>query len=73
MGIAWKEPLKSLKHSYFQERVLSWEHILNQECVSSSDFLCMYNEPKLKDRIIVNDIRHNNIGKQGGKNMVIKA
>ena len=49
--------------SYFQECVLSWERILNQECVSSLDFLCMYNEPKLKDRMIVNDIRHNNIGK----------
>ena len=40
-GIAWKEQLKLLTHSYFQELVLSWERILNQECVSSSDFLCM--------------------------------
>ena len=63
MGIAWKERLKSLTRSHFQERVLSWERSLNQECVSSSDFLCMHNEPKLKDWIIVNDIRHNNIWK----------
>ena len=34
-GIAWKERLKWLTRSYFQERVLSWERILNQECVSS--------------------------------------
>ena len=40
-GIAWKEQLKLLTRSYFQELVLSWERILNQECVSSSDFLCM--------------------------------
>ena len=40
-GIALKERLKSLTRSYFQELVLSWERILNQECVSSSDFLCM--------------------------------
>ena len=32
-GIAWKERLKSLTRSYYQERVLSWERILNQECV----------------------------------------
>ena len=62
-GNCLKERLKSLAFSYFQERVLGWERSLNQECVSSSDFLCMYNEPKLKDRMIVNDIRHNNIGK----------
>ena len=28
--IAWKEWLKSLTRSYFQERVRSWERILNQ-------------------------------------------
>ena len=33
MGIAWKERLKSLTRSYYQELVLSWEGILNQECV----------------------------------------
>ena len=32
-GIAWKERLKSLTRSYYQERVLSWERILNQECM----------------------------------------
>ena len=32
-GIAWKERLKSVTHSYYQERVLSWESILNQEFV----------------------------------------
>ena len=36
-----KERLKSLTRSCFQERVLRWERILNRECVSSSDFLCM--------------------------------
>jgi len=36
-----KERLKLLTRSYFQERVLSWERILNQECVTSLDFLCM--------------------------------
>ena len=40
-GIAWKERLKWLTRSYFQECVQSWERILNQECVSSLDFLCM--------------------------------
>ena len=31
--IAWKERLKSLTRSYYQEHVLSWEHILNHEYV----------------------------------------
>ena len=30
MGIAWKEQLTL---SYYQERILSWERILNRECV----------------------------------------
>ena len=31
--IAWKERLKSLTRSYYQERVLIWERILNfREC-----------------------------------------
>ena len=32
-GIALKEWIKSLTSSYYQERVLSWERILNQENV----------------------------------------
>ena len=32
-GIDWTERLKSLTRSYYQELVLSWERILNQECV----------------------------------------
>ena len=32
-GIAWKERLKSLTSSYYQEFILSWERILNQECI----------------------------------------
>ena len=31
--IAWKEWLKLLTSFYYLERVLSWERILNQECV----------------------------------------
>ena len=32
-GMAWKERLKSLTRSYYQERVLSRDCILNQACV----------------------------------------
>ena len=32
-GIALKERLKSLTRSFHQELVLSWERILNEECV----------------------------------------
>ena len=32
-GNCMKERLKSLTRSYFQERILSWERILNQENV----------------------------------------
>ena len=32
-GIAWKERLKSVTRSYYQELVLSFERILNQECI----------------------------------------
>ena len=32
-GIACKERLKLVTRSYYQELVLSWERILNQECV----------------------------------------
>ena len=56
-------------HSYFQEGLPSWERILNQECVSAVQIFSVCSEPKLKDGTIVNDIRHNNIGKvRRGKN-----
>ena len=48
MGIAWKEQLKLLTHSYFQEHVLSWEHILNQENVFPVQIFSVCSEPKLK-------------------------
>ena len=63
MGISWKERLKSLTRSYFQEGLPSWERILSQECVSAVQIFSVCSEPKLKDGTIVNDIRHNNIGK----------